>query len=69
MTKEAEVGGVGEIPIFVFARPLVPKIFLENRICGMECPAFTFVGRCSKVDDTLCLEGLSEPNEQLISLA
>ena len=63
--KVAEVCCVSEFPIFVPASPMIPEILCEDGVCDVECPAFSFVGYCSEVKKTLCLEGLSEPNEHL----
>ena len=63
--KVAEVGCVGEFPVAVIAGPVIPKVFLKDRVGNVKCPAFSFVGCCLEVKDTLCLEGLSEPNEHL----
>ena len=64
--KVAEVCCVSEFPIFVPASPMIPEILCDDGVCDVECPAFSFVGYCSEVEKTLCLEGLSEPNEHLM---
>ena len=66
--KVAEVGCVGEFPVAVITGPVIPKVFLKDRVGDVECPAFSFVGCCIEVEDNLCFEGLSEQNEHLTSL-
>ena len=61
----AEVRCVCEFPVFVPASPMILEILCKDGVCDVECPAFLFVGYCSEVEKTLCLEGLSEPNEHL----
>ena len=63
--KVAEVGFVGEFPVAVITGPVIPKVFLKDRVGDVECPAFSFVGCCFEVDYTLCRENLSEPIEHL----
>ena len=64
--KVAEVCCVGVFPIVIPASPMIPEILCDDGVCDVECPAFSFVGYCSEVEKTLCLEGLSEPNEHLM---
>jgi hypothetical protein len=63
--KVAEVGFIGEFPVAVIMGPVIPKLFLKDRVGDVKCPAFSFVRCCFEVDDTLCREDLSEPNEHL----
>ena len=44
---------------------MIPKVLCEDGVGDVECPAFSFVGCFLEVVDTLCLEGLSKPNEHL----
>ena len=63
--KVAEVSFIGEFPVAVIVGPVIPEVFVKDRVGDVECPAFSFVGCCFEVEDTLCREGLSEPNEHL----
>jgi hypothetical protein len=65
VSKVAEVGCVGEFPVAVPTGPVIPKVLVEDGVGDVECPALSFVGCFLEVEDTLCLEGLSEPNEHL----
>jgi hypothetical protein len=63
--KVAEVSFVGEFPVVVIAGPVIPEVFLKDRVGDVECPAFSFFGWCFEVEDTLCRKDLSKPNEHL----
>ena len=63
--KVDEVCCVSEFPVFVPAGPVRPKVLWEDGVGDVECPAFLFVRCFLEVEDTICLEGISKPNEHL----